>query len=141
MAVFRTVCRPILVPKDSKGLGLPGLDASCRPSGDRRESIQPETRNQIAYIFRAGQPCAKHDHDGRKSGRVDAFAAAAEARMTDWAIAATPPRWRRWLLAETPQSRLQARLSRAYLSWVAFARNPLGMLGLVIVAILIFLAV
>jgi len=61
--------------------------------------------------------------------------------MTDWAIAATPPRWRRWLLAETPQSRLQARLSRAYLSWVAFARNPLGMLGLVIVAILIFLAV
>ena len=63
-----------------------------------------------------------------------------EARMTDWAIAATPPRWRRWLLAETPQSRLQARLSRAYLSWVTFARNPLGMLGLVIVAILVFLA-
>src|SRR5688572_3141444 len=62
MAVFRTVCHPILVPKDSKGLGLPGLDASCRPSGDRKESIQPETRNQIAYIFRAGQPCAWHDH-------------------------------------------------------------------------------
>ena len=60
--------------------------------------------------------------------------------MTDWAIAATPPRWRRWLLAETPQSRLQARLSRAYLSWVAFARNPLGMLGLVIVTVLVFLA-
>lgn len=61
--------------------------------------------------------------------------------MTDWAIAATPPRWRRWLLAETPQSRLQARLSRAYLSWVAFARNPLGMLGLIVVGILIFFAV
>ena len=50
--------------------------------------------------------------------------------MTDWAIALTPPRWRRWLLAETPHSRLQARLSRAYLGWVAFARNPLAMLGL-----------
>jgi peptide/nickel transport system permease protein len=60
--------------------------------------------------------------------------------MTDWAIAATPPRWRRWLLAETPQSRLQARLSRAYLSWVTYTRNPLGMLGLVIVGILVFLA-
>ena len=28
--------------------------------------------------------------------------------MTDWAIAVTPPGWRRWLLAETPHSRLQA---------------------------------
>ncbi|HKP23306.1 MAG TPA: ABC transporter permease [Dongiaceae bacterium] len=60
--------------------------------------------------------------------------------MTDWAIAATPPRWRKWLLAETPQSRLQARLSRAYLNWVAFARNPLAMLGLIIVAVLIIFA-
>jgi peptide/nickel transport system permease protein len=60
--------------------------------------------------------------------------------MTDWAIAVTPPGWRRWLLAETPRSRLQARLSRAYLGWVAFARNPLAMLGLVIVAFLVFLA-
>ena len=58
--------------------------------------------------------------------------------MTDWAIAVTPPRWRRWLLAETPHSRMQARLSRAYLSWVAFARNPLAMLGLVIIGLLIF---
>ena len=49
--------------------------------------------------------------------------------MTDWAIAVTPPGWRRWLLAETPQSRLQARLSRAYLGWVTFARNPLGHAG------------
>ena len=61
--------------------------------------------------------------------------------MTDWAISVTPPRWRRWLLAETPHSRVQARLSRAYLSWVAYARNPLAMLGLVIIDILIFLAV
>jgi peptide/nickel transport system permease protein len=60
--------------------------------------------------------------------------------MTDWAIAVTPPGWRRWLLAETPHSRLQARLSRAYLGWVAFARNPLAMLGLIMIALLIFLA-
>ncbi len=60
--------------------------------------------------------------------------------MTDWAIAVTPPGWRQWLLAETPHSRLQARLSRAYLSWVAFTRNPLAMLGLVMFVVLIGLA-
>ncbi|HET6619173.1 MAG TPA: ABC transporter permease [Dongiaceae bacterium] len=60
--------------------------------------------------------------------------------MTDWAIAVTPPGWRQWLLAETPHSRLQARLSRAYLNWVAFARNPLAMLGLAIFIVLIFFA-
>jgi peptide/nickel transport system permease protein len=61
--------------------------------------------------------------------------------MTDWAIAVTPPGWRQWLLAETPHSRLQARLSRAYLSWVAFTRNPLAMLGLAILVVLLILAV
>jgi peptide/nickel transport system permease protein len=61
--------------------------------------------------------------------------------MTDWAIAVTPPGWRQWLLAETPHSRLQARLSRAYLSWVTFTRNPLAMLGLAIFLVLIFFAV
>jgi peptide/nickel transport system permease protein len=61
--------------------------------------------------------------------------------MTDWAIAVTPPGWRQWLLAETPRSRAQARLGRAYLSWITFSRNPLAMLGLVIVLVLIFLAV
>ncbi len=60
--------------------------------------------------------------------------------MTDWAIAVTPPGWRQWLLAETPHSRLQARLSRAYLSWIAFTRNPLAMLGLVMFLVLIFIA-
>jgi peptide/nickel transport system permease protein len=60
--------------------------------------------------------------------------------MTDWAIAITPPGWRRWLLAETPQSRAQARLGRAYLGWVRFARNPLAMLGLAIFIVLIVFA-
>ncbi|HET6157799.1 MAG TPA: ABC transporter permease [Dongiaceae bacterium] len=60
--------------------------------------------------------------------------------MTDWAIAVTPPGWRQWLLAETPHSRLQARLSRAYLSWIAFTRNPLAMLGLAMFLVLIFFA-
>ena len=60
--------------------------------------------------------------------------------MTDWAIAVTPPTWRRWLLAETPHSRLQARLSRAYLGWVRFTRNPLAMLGLAIFIVLLVFA-
>src|SRR5688572_31676706 len=80
MAVFRTVCHPILVPKDSKGLGLPGLDASCRPSGDRKESIQPETRNQIAYIFRAGQPWTWSDHPRVSVGKNTA------AEASSWMV-------------------------------------------------------
>ncbi len=60
--------------------------------------------------------------------------------MSDWAVALTPPRWRSWLLDATPHSRLQARLSRAYLGWLAFTRNPLAMLGLLIFVVLIALA-
>ena len=61
--------------------------------------------------------------------------------MSDWAVALTPPRWRTWLLDATPHSRLQARLSRAYLGWLAFTRNPLAMLGLLIFIVLIAMAI
>ena len=48
--------------------------------------------------------------------------------------------WRAWLLSDTPGSALQARLGRAYLSWLAFARNPLAMIGLAIVLGLLLVA-
>lgn len=48
--------------------------------------------------------------------------------------------FRAWLLAETPHSRLQARLGRAYLSWLAFRRNPLAVFGLLIVIALLLMA-
>lgn len=48
--------------------------------------------------------------------------------------------WHDWLLAETPGSRHQARLGRLYLSWLAFRRNPLAVLGLVIVLLLLLVA-
>ncbi|MDX2104480.1 MAG: ABC transporter permease [Alphaproteobacteria bacterium] len=44
---------------------------------------------------------------------------------------------RAWLLAETPQSRRQAALGQAYLGWLAFQRNPIGMAGLAIILALI----
>ena len=47
---------------------------------------------------------------------------------------------RAWLLADTPGSRLQARLGRAWLSWLAFRTNPLAMLGLAIVLALLLVA-
>jgi peptide/nickel transport system permease protein len=47
---------------------------------------------------------------------------------------------RAWLLAATPQSRLQARLGRGYLSWLAFKGNPLALIGLGIVALLVLMA-
>jgi peptide/nickel transport system permease protein len=62
-------------------------------------------------------------------------------KAAGWVIAVTPADWRQWLLTDTPRSRLQARTGRAYLGWVAFARNPLAMIGLVIVLALIGMAV
>jgi peptide/nickel transport system permease protein len=47
---------------------------------------------------------------------------------------------RAWLLADTPGSRLQARLGRTYLSWLAFRANPLAMVGLLIVVALLLVA-
>jgi peptide/nickel transport system permease protein len=55
-----------------------------------------------------------------------------------------PPRstsWRDWLIAETPQSRTQARLSRWYANWLALKGNPLAVSGLVIVSMLVLMAV
>ncbi|REG84931.1 ABC transporter permease [Marinomonas pollencensis] len=45
-----------------------------------------------------------------------------------------------WLLAENPDSRAQATLGRSYLAWLRFYRNPLAMIGLVIVVALILMA-
>jgi peptide/nickel transport system permease protein len=47
---------------------------------------------------------------------------------------------RAWLLAETPDSRLQARLGQAYVAWLGFRRNPLAMAGLAIVLALMAVA-
>lgn len=49
-----------------------------------------------------------------------------------------PPR--DWLLADTPASRLQARLGQAYLAWRAFRANPLAMVGFAIVLALLVVA-
>lgn len=55
-------------------------------------------------------------------------------------MAQTPSSLRNWLLSDTPGSRWQARLGRFYLAWLAFARNPLSLLGFAIVVLLIFVA-
>lgn len=47
---------------------------------------------------------------------------------------------RAWLLAETPRSRAQSRLGQAYVRWLHFLRNPLAMVGLVIVLALVIVA-
>ncbi|MSP87260.1 MAG: ABC transporter permease [Alphaproteobacteria bacterium] len=47
---------------------------------------------------------------------------------------------RAWLLAETPRSRAQSRLGQAYVRWLHFLRNPLAMVGLVIVLALVVVA-
>ena len=47
---------------------------------------------------------------------------------------------RAWLLSDTPRSRGQARLGRAYLGWLAFLDNPLAVVGFAIVAGLVLAA-
>ncbi len=45
-----------------------------------------------------------------------------------------------WLLTETPASRSQAAWGRRYRLWLQFRRNPLAMLGLIVVLLLIVVA-
>jgi peptide/nickel transport system permease protein len=47
---------------------------------------------------------------------------------------------RAWLLSDTPASRMQARLGRAYLSAKALVANPLALVGLLIVIALVVVA-
>lgn len=55
--------------------------------------------------------------------------------MTDAALSR-----REWLLSERPQSRLQAKLGRAYVTWRRFSANWLAMVGLGIIVALILVA-
>ncbi|ANM12764.1 MULTISPECIES: ABC transporter permease [unclassified Rhizobium] len=48
---------------------------------------------------------------------------------------------REWLLSDRPQSRLQARLGRAYVTWRQFTANRLAVVGLLIIVALLFVAV
>ncbi|NZD64899.1 ABC transporter permease [Rhizobium sp. WYCCWR 11290] len=47
---------------------------------------------------------------------------------------------REWLLSDRPQSRLQARLGRAYVTWRQFTANRLAVVGLLIIVALLFIA-
>jgi peptide/nickel transport system permease protein len=48
---------------------------------------------------------------------------------------------RDWLLSDRPQSRMQARLGRAYMTWRRFSANRLALFGLGILVVLILMAV
>jgi peptide/nickel transport system permease protein len=47
---------------------------------------------------------------------------------------------REWLLSERPQSRMQARLGRAYVTWRRFSANRLALAGLAIILLLLAVA-
>jgi len=47
---------------------------------------------------------------------------------------------REWLLSDRPQSRLQARLGRAYVTWRQFTANRLAVVGLLVIVALLFVA-
>ncbi len=56
-------------------------------------------------------------------------------------VGPAPPTRRAWLLAERPDSRLQARLGRAYLTWRKISANPLTLIGLALIVLLILTAI
>ena len=47
---------------------------------------------------------------------------------------------RGWLLAEIPKSKMQARCQRVFIGWLDFKRNPIAMIGLMIVVGLVVIA-
>ena len=49
------------------------------------------------------------------------------------------PRRRDWLLTDAPASRAQAAWGRRYQAWLAFRRNPLAMVGLVVILVMLLL--
>lgn len=57
------------------------------------------------------------------------------------ATPATPISRREWLMSDRPQSRLQARLGRAYMTWQRFSANKLAVTGLCIILLLILVAI
>ncbi|MBC2806122.1 ABC transporter permease [Rhizobium leguminosarum bv. trifolii] len=60
--------------------------------------------------------------------------------MTVPASPSQPMSRREWLLSDRPQSRLQARLGRAYVTWRQFTENRLAVVGLLIIMALLFIA-
>ncbi len=61
--------------------------------------------------------------------------------MADSDLATGQPRTTRaWLLSDSPGSVTQARCQRFYLAWLAFQANPIAMIGFVIIAGLVLIA-
>ncbi|MBA1346422.1 ABC transporter permease [Rhizobium sp. WYCCWR 11152] len=60
--------------------------------------------------------------------------------MTVPASPSQPMSRREWLLSDRPQSRLQARLGRTYVTWRQFTANRLAVVGLLIIVALLFIA-
>ncbi|MBX5163513.1 MULTISPECIES: ABC transporter permease [unclassified Rhizobium] len=60
--------------------------------------------------------------------------------MTVPASPSQPMSRREWLLSDRPQSRMQARLGRAYITWRQFTANRLAVVGLLIIIALLFIA-
>ena len=55
-------------------------------------------------------------------------------------VPSTPISRREWLLSDRPQSRMQARLGRAYVTWRQFTANRLAVVGLLIIVALLLIA-
>ena len=61
--------------------------------------------------------------------------------MSQSSLQTSPMTRRQWLMSDRPQSRLQARLGRAYMTWQRFSANRLAVAGLCIILLLILIAI
>jgi peptide/nickel transport system permease protein len=64
----------------------------------------------------------------------------ATAIPAETAVAAGDGGFRAWLTTAVPQSATQARLQRAYFSWMRLLRNPLAVAGLAVIVLLLLAA-
>ena len=102
--------------------------------------------HQFAAERRHERRARRHDHHRRRVHRPQSAVRPAlpVARSEDAEMSAadvSQMSWRDWLLSERPQSRLQASLGRAYMTWRRFSANRLAVVGLAIILALVLVAI
>ena len=146
LVIWRHAFRPILVPLITViGLSYAGL----LEGSVMIETIfsWPGIGNYLttALLERRYERCSGRDTGDRRGiyrhqqtiGRALPRSRSEGALMTDMANISI----RDWLLNNSPGSRLQARLGRSYRAFRALLRNPLAVIGGIIILTLIFMAV
>src|SRR5256885_3317357 len=115
---------------------------AARRIGAHRDGLRLARPRDVHHEF---PPQRRHERRARRDagGRLRLHRAepALRSRLSPRRSEGAMSSRREWLLAETPGSRMQARLGQAYLRWLSFRENPLALAGLGLVLLLVAIAV